>query len=59
MESILQCGGNCLGGKLDAIQGIVSGSAKVEVFFVTYEYKDEATVVLYEGGIFGEGLNCD
>lgn len=52
------CGANCLGGKINPIGGLVKGAFEVEILFKTYELKYEKQVEIFDGFIFGEGLNC-
>ncbi|MDX1655841.1 MAG: hypothetical protein R3310_11585, partial [Candidatus Competibacteraceae bacterium] len=53
-----QCGANCLGGKVDPVKAEAAISASVEILFKKYQYSDKVDFTVYEGGIFGAGLNC-
>ncbi|MDX1654517.1 MAG: carboxypeptidase-like regulatory domain-containing protein [Candidatus Competibacteraceae bacterium] len=53
-----QCGANCLGGKIDPVKAEAAITASVEILFKKYQYSDKVDFTVYEGGIFGAGLNC-
>jgi hypothetical protein len=49
-----QCGGNCLGGKLDKITGAASGSISFEILFKKWTLKGSTEPIeFYAGGNFG------